>query len=339
MSVIREKSKNPRARNWCFTWNNYPADFQEQFKNNLEWIEYYCFGEEVGESGTPHLQGVLKCKTQMYRNSIFSKLKINHLEVMRGTWEQAITYCKKDGKITEWGVLPKEQTQKATERNQEKYEEALELAKAGKVSDISAELQIRYYSTLNKIASDTANLKLPEDLDWIRGKNCPNEWIWGPHNTGKSKTARSENPGFYTKMMNDLWEGYDYQDVVVLEDFDPFHKKLGYDLKIWADRYAFRGRKLYGSLVLRPKKIVVTSQYHPKDIWDDKRTVDAICDRFVLREMTVDPFYEEPAVDINELNLENYVYDNMEEIRRASDCIRPNQCFDCGFCDECRYTK
>lgn len=87
-------------------------------------------------------------------------------------------------------------------------------------------------------------------------------------------------------MMNDLWEGYDNQDVVLLEDIDPFHVKLGYNIKIWADRYAFRGRVLYGSIVLRPKVIVITSQYHPRDIWgSDSKTTEAILDRFRVRKI------------------------------------------------------
>lgn len=86
-------------------------------------------------------------------------------------------------------------------------------------------------------------------------------------------------------MMNELWEGYANQETVVLEDIDNYHVKMGYHLKIWADRYSFRGRVLYSSIVLRPKKIVVTSQYHPRDIWTDEKTVAAICDRFNIIEM------------------------------------------------------
>jgi hypothetical protein len=84
--------------------------------------------------------------------------------------------------------------------------------------------------------------------------------------------------------MSELWEGYAQQEVVLLEDMDPYHIKLGYHLKIWADRYSFRGRVLFGSIVLRPKKIVITSQYHPHEIWgNDQKTVDAITDRFNIR--------------------------------------------------------
>ncbi|AXH75783.1 MAG: replication protein [Cressdnaviricota sp.] len=115
----------------------------------------------------------------------------------------------------------------------------------------------------------------------------------GANSLGKSMTARRENPGFYTKMPgNILWEGYDDQDTILIEDFGPYDVKMSSDLKIWCDRYAFRARILYGTLVIRPKKIIITSQYHPSEIWDDQKTVDAICDRFVMRKMEKLPNFD-----------------------------------------------
>lgn len=44
---------------WCFTWNNYEkSDISSILKSNL--IDKYIFQEEIGENGTPHLQGTIK---------------------------------------------------------------------------------------------------------------------------------------------------------------------------------------------------------------------------------------------------------------------------------------
>lgn len=56
-------------------------------------------------------------------------------------------------------------------------------------------------------------------------------------------------------------------------------------MKRWLDRYPFQAQVKGGYMLARPKKIVVTSQYHPSEIWDDEKTVDAIMRRVVIRTM------------------------------------------------------
>eukprot|EP00965_Chrysotila_dentata_P069535 2296854-Pleurochrysis_carterae.AAC.1 len=81
-------------------------------------------------------------------------------------------------------------------------------------------------------------------------------------------------------MCNTWWDGYLDQEVVLIEDFDKCHDKLGHHLKIWGDRYKFPAEVKESAMVIRPKLIIVTSNYHPKDIWFDDSTLESILRRF-----------------------------------------------------------
>ena len=77
-----------------------------------------------------------------------------HWEVMRGTPQQASDYCKKDGNYEEDGTLPENGRHKGGESTKRKYEAAKELAMAGNIEDIDADIYIRHYNTLKRIKTD-----------------------------------------------------------------------------------------------------------------------------------------------------------------------------------------
>lgn len=51
-------------------------------------------------------------------------------------------------------------------------------------------------------------------------------------------------------------------------------------MKRWADHYKFTAEVKGGATNLRPKRIVVTSNYHPRDIFEDPLVLAAIERRF-----------------------------------------------------------
>ncbi len=90
------------CKNWCWTLNNFTAD--ERAAIDGASVTYIVYGEEVGDEGTPHLQGFVQLTKKMRLKSVKTLLGDRlHLEKMKGTVDQAVTYCQKDGKVTERG--------------------------------------------------------------------------------------------------------------------------------------------------------------------------------------------------------------------------------------------
>lgn len=95
----------PRAKFWCFTLNNYTQDDVDRLATPTETVNYMVVGKEVGESGTPHLQGTVCFVERKRLQQVKAFIGEAHCTVTRYLL-QSIEYCKKDGDIIEWGQVP-----------------------------------------------------------------------------------------------------------------------------------------------------------------------------------------------------------------------------------------
>lgn len=98
-----------RYSRWCFTLNNYSDEDCDQVQASFEegHCRYLVVGREVGETGTPHLQGFFILQNSQRLS--FCKGLISsraHFEHARGSNVQASDYCKKDSDYYEFGKLP-----------------------------------------------------------------------------------------------------------------------------------------------------------------------------------------------------------------------------------------
>ena len=87
---------------WCFTFNNYTevdiVDIVDAFSNHKDIM--YFFRKEIGEQGTPHLQGLVWCtrRTSKGRRAAFrpftlTKNKRIHWEPLKSSVQQHVDYC------------------------------------------------------------------------------------------------------------------------------------------------------------------------------------------------------------------------------------------------------
>lgn len=97
-----------QSRRWCFTKNNYSAA-DEILLQDID-CKYLVYGREVGEQGTPHLQGFIIFKVNKRLGGLNTLIQC-HWETTKGTSLQAATYCKKDNDFFEKGRLSNPESQ------------------------------------------------------------------------------------------------------------------------------------------------------------------------------------------------------------------------------------
>jgi len=263
-----------RFRAFTFTINNYTSEDESSLLNLGH--RYIVYGREVGESGTPHLQGYIVFGTSRSFKSLSSKMPRAHIEQAKGDSAANFRYCTKGGDYFEDGDKPasnKEKGQKGGAVNACRYKTARQAAQSGDVADIPDDLYTRHYKFYEREAkrarlADSATL----------APAARHYWLHGLTGTGKSYAARNvgKHLGFRTYIkdpQSKWWDGYDGEEIVVIDDFDKYQVKQGGDMKRYLDIYPFPAQTKGGMLFIRPKVIIITSNYKLEEIWEDDGTI------------------------------------------------------------------
>nr|WAE43024.1 MAG: replication associated protein [Cressdnaviricota sp.] len=268
-----------KVRNFIVVQNNY---VDTSLLDNVD-CRYICYSREVAPTtATPHLQGFLSLVNATTVSSIRKKLPGCHVETANGSIEENINYCsgmcEKKGNVlnptfVERGDRPMSNTDKGR-AEQLKWHRALELAKAGKVDEIDADIQFRYYSTCNAIALQYA--PTPEPLADVCG-----EWWYGPPKCGKSAATFREYPGHLVKKCNKNFQNWHGQEVIVVQDVGHTEwKNMVSFLMEWTDMWPFQADIKYSGAFIRPKKVICTSNF----------SLEELCDKYGIMEPTREAF-------------------------------------------------
>lgn len=292
-----------KGKHWSFTLIGHDDAYIRKFEDIKEFTTYWVYGKEIcPTTKTPHLQCYLVGIKQITRPTMRRWFGDNGstYAVSFGTPTQNRNYCTKDGDFKEFGMLPQDRSQAGGQSTKDKWVEIVHLSKTKQHVTLLEEHPrefLVHYKNIKQIGFDFS--PIPPDLEVPCG-----EWIYGKTGVGKSYTARKENPGAYIKPMNKWWDFYSGQDCVIIDDMSPdYGKSMEYFFKIWPDCYSFPAEIKNHIVPIRPKKIVVTSQYHPRDIWANE-AYDAISRRFHIREiieMQKNDVYTLKSKKINEI--------------------------------------
>lgn len=248
----RYSRKNPVGRRWVFTINNYTENDEILLSifGNDDMCRYLVYGREVGEEGTPHLQGYMELVNTRRFAWMKNQLgKRAHVEIARGTRDQARDYCIKDGDYEEFGKFETEQGA----RNDCATVVAL-LKKKRKLYEVVSEVPqaIRWTHGLK----DFATSFIQQSPAW---RELEVSVFWGKTGTGKTRKAMTMSDSlFKLDDAKDLWfDGYTGEDCLLIDDFYGWIK-FGFLLKL-LDGYPLR-LPVKGAFVWAHwTKVVITS--------------------------------------------------------------------------------
>lgn len=252
-----------KTTRFCFTKNNYTELHVDILKSDLSsTFKYWCFGIEVGESGTPHLQGYFEFPNKNPLRISGAQNKLNaiglqgcHIEPAKGTAEQNITYCSKDGSFFEGGERPRGQGKRSD------LDSVCELIKSGanmtEVANQFPSQVVKFHTGLQFLMNVTTTPRRFKTEVW---------WLWGPTGSGKSRYAWDQYPSSYMKeCSHKWWDGYTGQDVVIMDDFRP-SKELPFSFILnLFDRYPLSVQVKGGMAQFVSKTIYVTTPLSPED--------------------------------------------------------------------------
>jgi len=271
------------GKRWCFTLNNYNGS---DLDNCRQFIEINCrygiVGEEVGESGTPHLQGFINCRESYDLASLKIKLGSKfHFERARGTDSENRRYCSKDGQYWESGSCDRTENGSNTLNLGEAFIRHMDERKPLRgFMESYPSLWLKHGSTMLR------NYFMCKPLIQRPSVGCM--WIWGCPGTGKSKQAHTTFPDAYIKDGRSIWwNGYNLETEVIIDDLAPKSIDINHLLR-WFDRYKCYIQTKGGMMPLYATTFVVTSNFPPEDCYkcDDGRDhpqIDALLRRISVK--------------------------------------------------------
>ncbi len=263
-----------QSKHWVFTINNPIPELTPEW--NPQEMQYLVFGrEEAPGTRTPHLQGYVSFHKRKRRTQLSGLWPTAFVQIAYGTPKQASDYCKKDGDWEEYGTLPKTQRQAVSLLNKTRWDDSYKHAKEGQLNLIPKDMLLKYYHAFKRVHQDN-----PPPVEPLEERD--NIWIVAPTGYGKSTYARTKYPDYYDKGPNKWFVGYKNQSTILCDDFGPEQcRYLGWYIKRWADVFPFPAETKGGGKTIRPKHIVVTSQYTIDQCWlDQDKVAEAIYNRF-----------------------------------------------------------
>jgi len=264
-----------RQRYWCFTYNNYDAEFFD-FARDVLAVEcnFLGFQPERGSENTRHIQGFL-CFRNPRELAGISRLfdgRRPHLEPMRGSVEQSIAYCSKDDTrdaeapfgYTQYGTQPRPGAGAGSGSRSDLSELCGSIKSGDSITRISEQYPAQYIQYHGGIKALYARAQAP--------RNFVTEvlWYYGPTGSGKTRCAFDAHPTAYFKPpTNKWWDGYENNECVIIDDYRCDFSTFADLLRLF-DRYPLQVEYKGGFTQFNSKVIIITTPRSPQMTWANR---------------------------------------------------------------------
>jgi len=259
---------NGRSRHWIWTYNNYTPDILQKHKD-ID-AAYLIIGMETAPTtGTPHLQcygyfKTLKSKSQMIKLTGGGQ----HMQVPDGKPEAQKAYCSKE-EYYEKGELPSPGKRTDIDKMKELVKSK---ASVKEIYEQATSYQALRFAMAGIPLFQEKRTTKPEIL-----------WRWGVSGVGKTRWVYDtyKIDDVYVKDTSKWWDGYEQQQVILLDDYEPNPNNFRNLLRLM-DRYPYQGEIKGGYVQINSPVMVFTSEYAPHHYWSGtelkqvERRIDSI---------------------------------------------------------------
>lgn len=269
-----------KFREWVFTINNYTkADIEKMLKMKCR---YLCWAPEVGEKGTPHIQGYVAFNAQRTRQAI-SKEDLPRAwlapksikstpkqcrDYIFGPYDNGKKYKPPNPEAKEFGDIPAQ----GTRHDLVHTKNAIMASKRKRDTMLDGD-HIGTWAKYPRLCEDILTFSQEDQARERERAGIKPEVhvLWsGKSGTGKTYDAAFGKDIIRAKYVGQTawFDGYDgHPDIL----FDEFEGQIDFRLfKQWIDGYAIQIPVKGGHKWLLADRIWITSNRHPSEWWDNK---------------------------------------------------------------------
>ncbi len=269
----RRRTRSPKAKNWCFTLNNWTV---------TEWtalvalttveepvIGYIIISREVGEEGTPHIQGYVQLSTRQRLAPVKRLIAMRaRYTIAGGTASENKTYITKEAgqphyAVFEWGTAITAGERKDLGFLRGKIKEGVTYDALVRLYPEQFGNLVRYHRGLERVA---------EAFILPRGDvTTGGTWLFGPTGSGKTYDAIAlaayYGSIYFKSDSTKWWPRYHGEQCIVWDDI---RKDIGLQpnhiLRL-LDTGDHQVERKGGYCMFRSEHVIFTSPVHPRVFW------------------------------------------------------------------------